>query len=398
MELPRNQRAIDAVRPSARRDRYRIKDVPGLHLEVHPTGRSVYMVRYQVGRGRQGRAQRWLAIGLAADVSLSRAIQKAAEVRANAVLDGKDEVAVRRQEAAPQTLQWLFNEWADRKGRKMRDWEGAERLWRVDVSPRLGARKMRELVRADVAKLRDDIGKRSLGMGDRAAALLGRILNWGVDAGYLDANPATRLSRIAPGHKPGRVMSDQDLRIWLRELPRIGKMTEHTRTILLLLTLLGQRRTEVAHMQADEIRGDIWTIPASRTKNGKEHGVPLPPWAASVVMRVKVRITSDKEHFNGLLFASRRGPPYSRAITQAMRRATRAMNIGPYSPHDLRRTMTTRMAELQVTEEVRERVINHTSQSVQARHYNRHEYMAEKYRSLSLWEEYLSTIVEPQVN
>ena len=54
------------------------------------------------------------------------------------------------------------------------------------------------------------------------------------------------------------------------------------------------------------------------------------------------------------------------------------------------------MAELQVTEEVRERV--HTSQSVQARHYNRHEYMAEKYRSLSLWEEYLSTIVEPQVN
>ena len=43
------------------------------------------------------------------------------------------------------------------------------------------------------------------------------------------------------------------------------------------------------------------------------------------------------------------------------------MNIGPYSPHDLRRTMTTRMAELQVTEEVRERVINHTSQSVQAR-------------------------------
>lgn len=386
MELPRNQRAIDATQPGSRRLRYRIKGVPGLHLEVHATGRRVWQVRYQMGKGRARRTQRWVSIGLADDVTLARAIAKTQEIRASAVLEGKDELVARREAASPQSLDWLFEQWAARHGRKTAGFAETERIWGKDVSPRIGALIAREVTRQDVAKLRDDIGRRSAPMGDRAAALIGRVFNWAVDAGHLAAHPATRLRRISRNGRGGRVLSMEELRIFLTRLPA-SRLHDHTKTILLLLALLGQRRTEVAHMAAGEVRGDTWTIPKTRTKNGREHVVPLPPWAAGVVMSARTDLKPDKVRSNGLLFASRRGPSSPRAVTRAMLRATAELGIGPFSPHDLRRTVATGMAELQVPEEVRERVLNHTSKSVEGRHYNRHEYTAEKYRALSLWED-----------
>ena len=303
MELPRNQRAIDATQPGTRRLRYRIKDVPGLHLEIHPTGRRVFLVRYQIGRGRTRRVQRWVTIGLAADVPLARAITKAQEIRANAVLDGRDEVAERRAAENPQTLNWLFEEWSDRHGKKTLGWGEIERHWNSDISSRLGGVIAKHVTRQDIAKLRDDIGRRSPAMGDRAAGLVGRVFNWAVDAGFVDANPAMRLHKIAPPKPEGRVLSTGDLRIFLTRLPA-SALKPHTKAILLLLTLLGQRRTEVAHMAAAELEGDLWTIPGTRTKNRRAHVIPLPPWAAGTVLAANDTAMGGRDRGVGFLRAA----------------------------------------------------------------------------------------------
>src|SRR5262249_12049929 len=42
-----------------------------------------------------------------------------------------------------------------------------------------------------------------------------------------------------------------------------------------LLILTGQRRDGVGGMRRSEIKADLWTLPANRTKNGKQHDVPL---------------------------------------------------------------------------------------------------------------------------
>jgi integrase len=61
--------------------------------------------------------------------------------------------------------------------------------------------------------------------------------------------------------------------------------------------------------------------------------------------------------------------------------------------HDLRRTLRTGLAELAVSFEVAERVLNHAMPGLQAV-YNRHNYAAEKRNALALWAEHVLALVE----
>jgi hypothetical protein len=59
----------------------------------------------------------------------------------------------------------------------------------------------------------------------------------------------------------------------------------------------------------------------------------------------------------------------------------------------LRRTLETRLAELRVAKEIRDRVLNHVSSDVGDKHYNLHDYSAEKRDSLTRWSATLSAIL-----
>ena len=59
--------------------------------------------------------------------------------------------------------------------------------------------------------------------------------------------------------------------------------------------------------------------------------------------------------------------------------------------HDLRRTLRTGLAELGVSFEVAERVLNHAMPGLQAV-YNRHNYVAEKRTALALWAEHVLSL------
>jgi integrase len=61
--------------------------------------------------------------------------------------------------------------------------------------------------------------------------------------------------------------------------------------------------------------------------------------------------------------------------------------------HDLRRTLRTGLAELGITFEVAERVLNHAMPGLQAV-YNHHNYLGEKRRALQLWAEHVLAIAE----
>ena len=64
------------------------------------------------------------------------------------------------------------------------------------------------------------------------------------------------------------------------------------------------------------------------------------------------------------------------------------------TPHDLRRTVATRLAELGVAKEDRDAVLNHTPRDVGKRHYDLYEREREKRRALDLWASTLTAIVE----
>jgi integrase len=71
-------------------------------------------------------------------------------------------------------------------------------------------------------------------------------------------------------------------------------------------------------------------------------------------------------------------------IRDAMEAAAE-LERGPFSMRDLRRTAETHMAALGVSSDVRAQIQSHGLGGIQARHYDRHDYMSEKRAALALW-------------
>ena len=68
----------------------------------------------------------------------------------------------------------------------------------------------------------------------------------------------------------------------------------------------------------------------------------------------------------------------------------------PASPHDLRRTLATRLAELGIAKEDRDAVLNHTPRDVGKKHYDLYEREREKRGALELWALTLTEVLEKE--
>src|SRR5262249_25953935 len=129
------------------------------------------------------------------------------------------------------------------------------------------------LKRRDIAKGLGEIeAKRGPIIALRARATLSACFNWAIRQGYdIPANPVQGTNRTILKSRE-RVLTKAELAsIWQQcgddDFGRIVK----------LLTLTGQRRDEVSRMTWGELdlEKKLWTIPAERTKNKREHILPL---------------------------------------------------------------------------------------------------------------------------
>jgi integrase len=150
-----------------------------------------------------------------------------------------------------------------------------------------------------------------------------------------------------------------------------------------------------------------WLIPETRSKNKRAHLVPLSPLALDTT-RSALELTADDEEFVFSTRLNRGGPIDPHALTTAMQRLTdvlkrhpgkaaKSWQQEPPSPHDLRRSINTRLAQLRVSREIRERVLNHATalRTTEGRHYNVYEFLPEKRAALNQWSDALGTILEP---
>jgi integrase len=95
------------------------------------------------------------------------------------------------------------------------------------------------------------------------------------------------------------------------------------------LALTGQRREEVARVQRDELdlARRIWTLPKSRTKNGKGHVVHLSKQSMDVLKRA---------HQSGPYVFSVLGTKAFQEFSRAKRRLDELSEVTAWRLHDLR--------------------------------------------------------------
>jgi integrase len=184
---------------------------------------------------------------------------------------------------------------------------------------------------------------------NRARTTLSSFFSWCVSEGLIDINPVAGTAKADEGGSRERVLTPEELRQLWR-----GLRADAFSNIIRLLLLTGQRRTEIGDLQWSEIdraRKQIM-LGAGRTKNSREHSLPLSTQALAILDRLPRRNSS------GFIFGARGFNSWASAKIVLDQRLSRMVS---WRLHDLRRTCATQMAELGVQPHIIEAVLNHVS-------------------------------------
>ena len=190
----------------------------------------------------------------------------------------------------------------------------------------------RRAVAARISAVAAECGEVS---ANRTRASLSAFFAWAMREGLLDSNPVVGTNR-QPEKSRERVLADDELKIiW----DALGP--DDYSTVVRLLMLTGQRASEIAALRWSEIVGDQIVLPPGRTKNGRQHTVPL--------VATALAFFDDRPRNDEFVFGRRSGRPLGgwgackAALDQRIRE--RGGKVEHWTHHDLRRTVATWMAE-----------------------------------------------------
>src|SRR5262249_2383812 len=201
---------------------------------------------------------------------------------------------------------------------------------------------------------------------NRVRASLSTYFMWLARAGYVAANPVAVTNQAVDDGPRGRVPSDDELRSIWQALAR-GSPGDHYGTILKLLLLTGARRDEIGSLRWSEVDPDDATItlPPPRTKNRREHIIPLSSPALALLAAQPRRTSADgapRDHVfgNGL---ERGFQGWSKSKAELDARIARAdRGVKGWVLHDFRRALSTGLHDrLGVAPHVVETILGHVS-------------------------------------
>lgn len=383
----------------------------GLVLRVTSNGARSFAYRF---RHPHTRKTLRATIGPYPATTLEAARRRAKEMAAQ-VADRTNPIEARNaeREAAPaRTFQALadryLKEHAERHKRP-RSAEEDRRNLAVHVLPKWAKRDFRAIHRADVIEVVEFIvsaGKHSA--GNRVHSLISKIFSFAIDADLLEANPAARLRKRGVEKVGRRILDDNEIRtFWWGII--LHPVSRQVGLALRLALLTAARASEIAGARKSEFENldkpeqAAWLVPGERAKNKIDHLVPLAPLAVEAI-KSAIELSGDSD----FLFPTRlgRGGPIDRhTLTVAMVRFAKSLR-GPGAktwqqeiptPHDLRRTLSTRLARMGIAKEIRDRTLNHITslRDPESRHYNLHEFHAEKRHALRRWAAEVEATIKP---
>jgi len=275
--------AIDAIPTPVADEVYWDAACPGFGVKVTPKGRKVFVVLYRTGGA--GSKLRKYTIGPYGRVTLHQARVAAQKVFA-ARLAGRDlaaeKQAARRRLVVDRVGDLLETFIAQHLAQNRSGGEIA-RLLRRELGQAWGGRSIHDITKRDVVAVVSAVEQRGApGAANKTLKSTKTFLRWCVGRAILDGSPAEGIPLPSKVVTRDKILTDRELAQVILAARQMGGPYGG---IVELLALTGQRREEVAQMTWNELDlGQyIWTLPKSRTKNGKQHVVHLSAQAIAVL-------------------------------------------------------------------------------------------------------------------
>ena len=213
--------------------------------------------------------------------------------------------------------------------------------------------------------------------------------------GKVEANPAALLA-VAKGFNRtvDRVLTDKELYLLLEHAKDAGVAGLAVRAAVFLG---GQRMSQLLRASSKSIQDDFLVLldPKGKRDTPRRHPIPLEGIAGTLINEAKNRANTLGTNF---LFSST-GKVQLRLDTVSKYVASKAqefiqsgISITPFTLADLRRTVETRLAGMEVMREVRGYLQSHGLSGVQVRHYERHDYEKEKREALRFLHKWIKSL------
>jgi integrase len=360
---------------------------PGFGVKVTPKGRKVFIVLYRTG-GAGSRLRKY-TIGPYGRVTLHQARTAALKIFA-ARTEGRDPAAEKQQarrRLVADRVEDLVELFISEHVAKTRSAREISRLLRREIIPAWGKRSVHELGKREVVDLVTEVAARGTpSAANKLLKVVKTFFAWCVSRAILDLSPATGVAAPARERARDRLLDDKELAWILRAARQIGGPYGG---IVELLALTGQRREEVGQLTWDEVdlAGRTWTLPPSRTKNGKSHIVHLSHQAAGLLTKMP--------KLGQFVFSLTGNKPFQ-SFSAAKRDLDKLSGVSDWRLHDLRRTCVSGMARLGVPPHVADKVLNHQSGTISgvAAVYQRHEFLAERKDALERWGAHIAGLLK----
>ena len=385
---------------------YRLADGGGLSLEIRPSGLKHWRYRFKLG-GKEN----IYAMGeyVAAPAGETPEEAKARQAGGSFTLAEAREERARARALVRQGISPTQHRQLERSRRKhehattykaiaaewlaMREWEEItrtkrERMLERLVYPKIGDLPVKAITPAQVLGLLTAIAKKNgPSVAQEAKRTMSGVFELAVCTLRADSDPVYPVRKMLPSkrtqHK--RPLSPDDIGRLLREVQEHGGRQESVAAFhLMWWTLCRPSEACGARWSEFDLDAAIWTIPAERMKKRREHTVPLPRQAVTM-LRALQNVTGRWEHvFPGR--DDRRAPMVSATFRQMMRSLGWA---GRFSPHAARTTGSTRLHELGYPSDWIERQLAHVEQNSVKRSYNHAEHMVPRTRMMQRWADLL---------
>ena len=390
-------RTIETLRPAEAP--YRVTDTrcKGLAVRVAPSGVKTWDLAYRIrGTGKMRR----LSLGRTSDVGLEQARERANELT-SAARGGRDligeEGEARDAAASRITVASLIDLYLRRRvlGR-LRTAKTIESRLRRTLTPILqqyaadiSRRDIRQLLNAMV-----DVGKGR--EAEKRRQVCTAMFRWALSQDIVAADPTAGLEAYDRGTPRDRVLTVEEIETLWKWLDTDALSLEAA-DILKLELLTGARCGEISGLRAEEIDRNkwVWTLPAQRSKNGRQRVTPIVGAAREMLER---RLSGVE---NGPLFMLEKGVVVTSAhIGHYLLTRRTTLPIAVFTSHDLRRTFATMLAEMGISLDLVAAIVGHELGGKETRtlvrHYVHTDMLERKAQALKAWDDRLRGIVTGQ--
>lgn len=381
----------------AREKSYKIFDGRGLYIEVLPSSKKYWRLKYMFF-GKEKR----ISLGLFPEVSLTEARTQRdnAKLQIKKGIDpsiAKKSLQISMNQSSETTFDVIAKEWHELNKSKWSPIFAQRLLERIDKNlfPAIGKIPINSLTPKDI--LYPLLKAQERGAIETSHRLLGycsKIFRYAIANGIIDRDYTIGLKEaLKPYTEKHRaaLVDPQSVAALMRSIEGYKSATTVVKTALQIAPLVFVRPGELRKAEWVEI--DLnkaeWNIPAQKMKMKENHLVPLSTQAINLLSDLK-KITGDHKYVFPCPLSKER-PMSENAILSALRRM--GYDKTEMTPHGFRAMARTLLdEELGIRPDFIEHQLAHAVRDPNGRAYNRTKHLAERRQMMQTWADYLDRI------